>query len=175
MISARIDLGSLANLKLSDHNGTTEMIESTKDYRECLQKLDQDLAFIEKQRVSLKQQQLTEKEIEKALEPHYTFYEQLKDEVSWYERIQRRDFGDILNLTELGRILISLRIVNGITQRELAAKMGVDESQVSRDERNEYHGITLDRAQKILDVMQEKLVTRVEERPVLRKQPATAK
>ena len=48
--------------------------------------------------------------------------------------------------------------------------MGVDESQVSRDERNEYHGVTLDRAQRILDALQEKLVSRVEDRPVLRRE-----
>ena len=146
------------------------MIKTDKDYRECLQKLEQDIEFIEKQREALKEQQLTEAEIETALEPHYTFYEQLKDEVRWYERIQRRDFGDISNLTDLGRILIALRIVNGISQRELAEKMGVDESQVSRDERNEYHGVTLDRAQRILDALQEKLVSRVEDRPVLRRE-----
>lgn len=146
------------------------MIKTDKDYRECLQKLEQDIEFIEKQREALKEQQLTETEIETALEPHYTFYEQLKDEVRWYERIQRRDFGDISNLTDLGRILIALRIVNGISQRELAEKMGVDESQVSRDERNEYHGVTLDRAQRILDALQEKLVSRVEDRSVLRRE-----
>ena len=145
------------------------MIKTDKDYRECLQKLEQDLEFIEKQKEALRKQKLTHKEIEKALEPHYTFYEQLKDEVSWYERIKRRDFGDVLNLTELGRILIALRIVNGVSQRELAMKMEVDESQVSRDERNEYHGITLERAQKIIEVLNEKLTLRVEDRPVLRR------
>jgi len=34
---------------------------------------------------------------------------------------------------------------------------------VSRDERNEYHGITVDRANRILDALDVKLVTRVEE------------
>ncbi|MFM7058282.1 MAG: helix-turn-helix domain-containing protein [Planctomycetota bacterium] len=38
-----------------------------------------------------------------------------------------------------------------MTQRQLAERLGVHESQVSRDERNEYHGITLDRAARLLD------------------------
>jgi hypothetical protein len=37
---------------------------------------------------------------------------------------------------------------------------------VSRDERNEYHGITVDRAMRILDAMGVRLVTRVEVEPV---------
>jgi hypothetical protein len=36
------------------------------------------------------------------------------------------------------------RIAQGITQRELAKRLGLHESQVSRDERNEYFGITLE-------------------------------
>ena len=42
-----------------------------------------------------------------------------------------------------GHLLISLRIAKGISQRELAKRLNVHESQVSRDERNEYFGITL--------------------------------
>ena len=53
----------------------------------------------------------------------------------------------------LGQLLVSLRIARGLTQRELAERLGVHESLVSRDERNEYHGITLDRAARILDAL----------------------
>lgn len=59
-----------------------------------------------------------------------------------------------------------MRIARGLTQRELAERLGVNESMVSRDERNEYHGITVDRAMRILDAMGVRLVTRVEVEPV---------
>ena len=48
---------------------------------------------------------------------------------------------------------MALRIAKGLTQRELAEHLGVHQSQVSRDERNEYHGITLERARRILHAM----------------------
>lgn len=48
----------------------------------------------------------------------------------------------------------------------MAEKLGVSEAQVSRDERNEYHGITVYRAQKVLDAMNETLTSRVEDRPL---------
>jgi ribosome-binding protein aMBF1 (putative translation factor) len=53
-----------------------------------------------------------------------------------------------------------------MSQRELAAKLEVHESQVSRDERNEYHGITVERAIKILDTLGVKLQTSVVEAPL---------
>jgi transcriptional regulator with XRE-family HTH domain len=53
------------------------------------------------------------------------------------------------------------------SQRELAKRLGVPESQVSRDERNEYFGITLERAVRILDALGVKLHTRVEIEPPL--------
>ena len=53
-----------------------------------------------------------------------------------------------------------------MTQRELARRLGVDEAMVSRDERNEYHGITVDRAKRMLDALGVRLVTRVEVEPL---------
>jgi Helix-turn-helix len=49
----------------------------------------------------------------------------------------------------------------GITQRDLARRLSVHETQVSRDERNEYFGITLERAAKILDALNVRLRTQV--------------
>jgi helix-turn-helix protein len=52
-------------------------------------------------------------------------------------------------------------IAQGISQRELARRLGVHETQVSREERNEYFGITLERAVKILDALNVRLRTQV--------------
>src|SRR4029079_10758009 len=49
----------------------------------------------------------------------------------------------------------------GLTQRELAERLGISESLVPRDERNEYHGITVERAQRILDALGETVRGRV--------------
>jgi transcriptional regulator with XRE-family HTH domain len=57
--------------------------------------------------------------------------------------------------------LITSRIAQGLTQRELARRLDVHESQVSRDERNEYFGITLERAVKVLDALNVRLRTQV--------------
>lgn len=75
-----------------------------------------------------------------------SFSLQLAEEVESYERLKRGQFSEIENLHGLGRLLIGLRIARNLSQRELADKLGVHESQVSRDERNEYHGVTVRRA-----------------------------
>jgi hypothetical protein len=40
--------------------------------------------------------------------------------------------------------------------------IGVHETQISRDERNEYHGITVERMKKILDALEVEVITKVE-------------
>jgi transcriptional regulator with XRE-family HTH domain len=47
----------------------------------------------------------------------------------------------------------ALRIAKGVSQRDLAERVGVHESQVSRDERNEYHGVTVERANRVLETL----------------------
>ena len=132
------------------------MIKTEKEYRECCEKIEKDQAVIDLQRAELEKMKLTEEEMKRALDPLLSFNQQLIDEVRWYERVRRRDFGTMNDLTSIGRVLIALRIANGISQKELADRLAVNVSQVSRDESNEYHGISLDRAQRILDALGER-------------------
>jgi DNA-binding XRE family transcriptional regulator len=142
------------------------VIRSEKEYREAVERLRQDEEVLALQKDKLEGLGLSEEEVRRALEPMLSFRAQLEEEVGWYERVRRRDFGIIRDLSAVGTLLIALRIANGLSQRELAEKLGVSESQVSRDERNEYHGITVDRAQKVLDAMNETLTSRVEDKPL---------
>jgi DNA-binding XRE family transcriptional regulator len=88
--------------------------------------------------------------IEKALQPYESFRLQLVEEIEGYERIKRGVINDTYNLAGIGQRLIGIRIYLGISQRELAQRLGVHETQVSRDEKNEYHWITVERVDEIL-------------------------
>lgn len=146
------------------------MIRNEKEYKEAVRRLDQDKAAIKKQKKSLREMNLSREEVKRAMDPMMSFHQQLVDEVAWYEKIKRKDFGTISDLNEVGRLLIALRIAAGLSQKEFADCLGVSEAQVSRDERNEYHGISLERAQKIMRVFGAHLKGRVEmERPLERK------
>jgi transcriptional regulator with XRE-family HTH domain len=82
--------------------------------------------------------------------------------VESYERLMRGEFDELRNFEGVGRLLIAARIAKGVTQRELAERLGVHESQVSRDERNEYHGVTVERANRILETLGVELRSTVE-------------
>ena len=139
------------------------MIRNEAEYQEALRRLEQDRQVAAKQREALVGFGLTEEEVERGMEPLLSFQAQLAEEVEWYENVRRRNFPVIRRLTDVGRLLIALRIANGISQRELADRLGVSESVVSRDERNEYHGITVERAQRILDALRQGIVVQVDD------------
>jgi DNA-directed RNA polymerase specialized sigma subunit len=142
------------------------MIRNEREYKKALSRLEQDGEVIAAQRRMLVERGLSREEVERALGPILSFNAQLEEEVEWYERVRRRDFEVIDNLSAIGTLLIALRIANGLSQRELAERLEVSEAQVSRDERNEYHGVTVERAQRILDAMGEILTTRVADKPL---------
>lgn len=129
------------------------MIRTESEYQRALKQLEQDKSFIKQQREQLQQAGLVGEDLERALQPTLSFHEQLKEEVEAYEHIKRGDFGTLRSLESIGRWLIGARIAKGWSQKELANALEVSEAQVSRDERNEYYGIKVDRAQRILEVM----------------------
>jgi DNA-binding Xre family transcriptional regulator len=129
------------------------MIRNEGEYQEAAKRLKEEKHRLAEHEASLKEAGLGPDELKRALDPFRSFHLQLEEEVESYERLKRGDLDELMNLHGLGRSLVALRIALGLTQRELAERLGVHESQVSRDERNEYHGITVDRASRILDAL----------------------
>ncbi len=129
------------------------MIRNEPEYQEALGRLAEERKRLEEHRGRLAELGLKSDELDRVLDPFRSFHVQLEEEVESYERLKRGDMGELLNLHGLGIMLVAIRIARGLTQRELASRLGVHESQVSRDERNEYHGVTVDRASRVLDAM----------------------
>jgi|SRR5688572_6185867 len=129
------------------------MIRNETEYREAVKRAREEKKRLSEFQKRLRGQGLAPDEIRRAMDPIHSFHLQLTEEIESYERLKRGDFEELKNFHGLGRLLVALRVARGITQRELAEKLQVHESQVSRDERNEYHGITVDRAARILDAI----------------------
>jgi len=138
------------------------MIRSETEYQEAVKRLTDEETRLKAQRIELKKLDLSQAEIKRAMDPLQSFYEQLKEEVESYERLRRGEFEEVTNFEGMGRLLIALRISQGLSQRELAERLAVHESTVSRDERNEYHGITLERTAKVLAALGVTLSTSVQ-------------
>lgn len=146
------------------------MIRNEAEYQEALSRLDEERRRLDEHRARLAGMGLDDEELKRALDPLRSFHLQLEEEVQSYERL-KRGIGEFVNLHGLGHALVALRIARGLTQRELAARLNVHESQVSRDERNEYHGITVERASRILDAMGVRLRSLFEQ-PILPNDPS---
>jgi len=141
------------------------MIRNETEYQEASVRLAEERNRLTEHRARLKEAGLKDEEIKRVIDPMESFHLQLQEEVESYERLKRGEFDELDNLRGLGHLLISLRIAQGVSQRELAKRLSVHESQVSRDERNEYFGITLERAVKVLDALNVRLHTKVELAP----------
>jgi len=138
------------------------MIRNDAEYKEAALRLNDERDRLAMHRARLREAGLSDAEIKRVIDPIEAFHLQLKEEVESYERLKRGEFDEIDNFRGFGHLLIALRIAKGVSQRELAKRLDVHESQISRDERNEYFGITLERATKIIEALHVRLRTKVE-------------
>ena len=138
------------------------MIRTDAEYRKALQRLKEEAETLRLQRAHLAGLDLSEEEVERAMQPLLSFHAQLEEEVDAYARMKRGELEPLSSLTAIGRWLVGARVARGLTQAELAERLGVDPSQVSRDERNDYRGITVDRAQRIMEALRVRFTAHAE-------------
>lgn len=142
------------------------MIRNETEYQDALKRISEETQRLDGYVAQWRGKGYGVDEVAALREPLESFHLQLVEEVQSYERLKQGHIGEFENLMGLGRVLIGVRIARGMTQRQLAEKLGVHETMVSRDERNEYHGVTVDRAKRVLDALGVRLVTRVEMEPL---------
>ena len=138
------------------------MIKNEPAYQKAVEKLKQDQEFITSEKHRFEKLGLNSEQINMAIQPLISFHEQLKAEVEYYEKIKRGSFNPIYKFTDIGKTLIAYRIYLGMTQAELANKLGVSESQVSRDERHEYYGATTEKIETVMEAMGMKATINIE-------------
>jgi ribosome-binding protein aMBF1 (putative translation factor) len=114
-------------------------------------------------RQQLEKKDLSDEEIERASEPIISFRDELWEEIETYEQMRQGDLSALHDLRSIGRWLIGARIAKGWSLSQLADELDVSVQQVSRDEQNEYEGITTRRAQRILDALGVRFRLEVEE------------
>ncbi|QST02439.1 transcriptional regulator (plasmid) [Pontibacillus sp. ALD_SL1] len=126
------------------------MIKTERAYKRALEDLETQQNHIHNERKRFEDIGLTEDQIQQALEPLHSFKDLIKEEISFYESATNGEFPATIQLSEIGVYLIAYRIYKGINQSELATKLNVLQSQVARDEKNEYYGASIE---KMVNVM----------------------
>jgi DNA-binding XRE family transcriptional regulator len=137
------------------------MIRDENEYKDAVRRLGEQEERLKQQAAQLKQTKLSKDAIKRVLDPVRCFHDQIKEEVAGYKRLKRGEFDELQNFAGIGRLLIALRIAKGLTQRELAERLELSETQVSRDERNEYHGVTVELANRILEALEVEVTSAV--------------
>jgi transcriptional regulator with XRE-family HTH domain len=135
------------------------MIRNDIEYEETHRRLAAAKKSLAKQEAAMRTLGLGQAELKRALDPLRSLCLELEAEIDEYDGLKRGDVDPIESFQHLGRALVGLRIAAGLTQRQLAERLGVHESQVSRDERNEYHGLTVERATRIFNALGVKVTT----------------
>jgi DNA-binding Xre family transcriptional regulator len=81
---------------------------------------------------------------------------QLEDEVHEYDQLTlgRFTMPALTRLDEIAPYIVKLRIAKGVSQTELAARLGVSKQVISRSEEDDYQGVAIGRLQEILDALQ---------------------
>lgn len=138
------------------------MIRTVTEYENAQERLDHERETLQRQREQLEEMDLSE-EVSRALQPLISFRDQLREEIETYERMRRGDLSALHDLRSIGRWLIGARIAKGWSLSDLADTLDVSVQQVSRDENNEYQGISTERAQRILDALGVRFRLEVEE------------
>ena len=119
------------------------IISTEKQYKHSKKTVSEMLAEEENSIKIFKEQGGSRKDVEKLLAPVRCLRMQIEEEIEEYEAIKNGNIPEYMKKIEnIGLLLIALRIKQGWTQTRLAKELGVPQSQVSRDERNEYYGVS---------------------------------
>jgi len=129
-------------------------IRSDAMYAKHLKKVKEQNDFVEQERKRFKEMGLDEETTNLAIQPAISFLESLKEELQEYEQVKRGEFKEGYSYEELGNLLVAYRVYKGMTQAELGEKMNTSESQVSRDERNEYFGASVEKISKTIKALE---------------------
>lgn len=80
---------------------------------------------------------------------------QLEDEVLEYDQLKSGAFTmpSLDRLDSIAPYIVRLRIARGVSQTELATRLGVSKQVVSRYEEDDYQGASVARLQEILDAL----------------------
>ena len=129
------------------------MIRSDAEHRKAQRDLELALEMLDEERAHWEEEGMTDEEVSAMLEPLRLRIDQLREEIELYDRTVSGDLSMFTGFEDMGKALIAARLALGMSQRDFAELLGVHESQVSRDERNEYHGVGSERLREIMQAV----------------------
>jgi hypothetical protein len=134
-------------------DGSVPMIKNDREKQRKLQEIKQAELLMTSNRELLTKVGLQEAEIQQHITPTLTLVAQWKKEVEEYDRLKTGQLPEEEPIQRIGEFLVKLRISKGLTQKALADQIEVDETMVSRDERNLYKGVSIERLFRVIEAL----------------------
>jgi ribosome-binding protein aMBF1 (putative translation factor) len=134
------------------------MMKTDKECELAKVQLSKLTELYESQLKDLKSKGLTGAQAKDSLSSSWTYAMQCKEEIELYEKLRKGELPPMQHFSTKGKYFVAARIAKGMTQRELAEKLGVKESAISRDERNEYHGMSVEKMERLADALNIKIL-----------------
>jgi HTH-type transcriptional regulator / antitoxin HipB len=129
------------------------MIQNERQYKITqtkLRELERELAAIDPEKSTLHPRQVIG-----WTNSYNLTIRKLKQEIEEYEQLKSGQVTTfpIDSLQDLPLVMIKARIAVGMTQKELAEKIGVQEQQIQRYEANNYRAVGFDRLQEVMSAL----------------------
>jgi ribosome-binding protein aMBF1 (putative translation factor) len=105
---------------------------------------------------TLSQEKLPKKALEVRRRALESMIEELESDIATFETHQNSDIPDLSILEDLPKTLVRARIAAGLTQAELAQRLGMKAQQVQRYEASQYASASLERLQEVARAIQGK-------------------
>jgi len=128
------------------------MIKSEKERNRAQDELDKTRQLLQQNMQLLKSVGLKKREMSPHVLPTTARIEALEAELKQYDLIMQGKI-DQAELASLGQLLIAVRLFRRMTQKALSERLDIDETQVSRDEKNEYRGVGFDRLARVCEAL----------------------
>jgi DNA-binding XRE family transcriptional regulator len=87
--------------------------------------------------------------------------EDLKKQLELYQSLKNGESTCLPQLSP-GQKLIAVRILSGLTQRELAERLGISQAAINKDERNEYSGASFEKLSRVAFALECQLEVKIE-------------
>lgn len=128
-------------------------ILSDWEYKTAKRKLSQLTSQLLKKSQKYKRDGLGRKERKRLMIPDIRQLKAARKEIAAYEQLVDGKLPRHFEFINIGKQLIYLRIANGLSQVDLAAKLGEEARKIDSDERTEYQHVTVAYIQRVIGVL----------------------
>jgi transcriptional regulator with XRE-family HTH domain len=129
------------------------MIKNDREKQKLEDEIKKHQQLLDSNRDVLRKANISEQEIAKHVEVTEAILAKLNADLDEYNKLKAGELPDGCALECIGEILVKLRISQKMSQKELAEKINVNETQLSRYERTGYRGSGIERIKEVLEAL----------------------